>query len=435
MNPRAAANGKAQPMAPLPVPPSDSGHANGLVTVELVGAHDLTAAHRRAWQKLADHALDPNVFYEPAFALAALEHLPGMASVRLGFVWHGAAEDGMLCAVIPIELQRRWPLCCRAAVGWRHPFAVLTNPLLAPGSEEMALGAFLDHLAHLRGTPRYVIWPLLADANAAAQAISQFAKALGRQTFVVSGSQRAVLNCHQAVGFLEGITAKRRKEMRRQRRRLAESGDVAHLTATDGEELERAVEEFLGLEALGWKGRAGTAARQDKGTAAFLRAAVMGLSEVSKTRVDSLLVCGRLVASTVTLRSGTSGSLWKIAHDEAHASQAPGIQLLWDVSEALASDRSFTAIDSCAVEGHRVIESLWADRLSLADRLVFVRAGEARMVVRLCIASERVRRHLREQARKIYDIGRSTLRRLVGTRASRRATPASTPPLKRGADR
>ena len=69
---------------------------------------------------------------------------------------------------------------------------------------------------------------------------------------------------------------KKLKELRRQRNRLAEHGEVRFEVARTPDEIAPRVEIFLTLEASGWKGQRGTALTQDDGDAAFIRRATVG---------------------------------------------------------------------------------------------------------------------------------------------------------------
>ena len=76
----------------------------------------------------------------------------------------------------------------------------------------------------------------------------------------------------------DALGAKKLKELRRQRNRLAEHGDVTFEVARTPDEVARALEIFLGLEASGWKAKRGTALSQDDGDAAFIRRAAAALA-------------------------------------------------------------------------------------------------------------------------------------------------------------
>ena len=61
------------------------------------------------------------------------------------------------------------------------------------------------------------------------------------------------------------LSPKKTKELRRQRRRLLEHGLLKLATARDAATIVPALSDYLRLEAAGWKGRAGTAARRHGG--------------------------------------------------------------------------------------------------------------------------------------------------------------------------
>jgi hypothetical protein len=82
--------------------------------------------------------------------------------------------------------------------------------------------------------------------------------------------------------------------------------------------------EFFSLEARGWKGLAGTAARCDGEIAGIVGGAVIALAGEGKARVVRLCMGGQAVAALVILRSGTSAWCWKIAYDEDYARFSPG---------------------------------------------------------------------------------------------------------------
>jgi hypothetical protein len=48
------------------------------------------------------------------------------------------------------------------------------------------------------------------------------------------------------------------------------------------------------------------------------------------------------------------------------------VQLLLDVTKDLLDDPRIARADSCAVEGHPMIDHVWRERLTLADRLISV---------------------------------------------------------------
>jgi len=83
----------------------------------------------------------------------------------------------------------------------------------------------------------------------------------------------------------DALGAKKLKELRRQRHRLAEHGAVHFEVARSPEAAAAALEIFLRLEASGWKAKRGTALIQDDGDAAFVRGAVPALAETGQSEI------------------------------------------------------------------------------------------------------------------------------------------------------
>src|SRR5580658_1810069 len=97
------------------------------------------------WRELAARALVPNVFYEPAFALAAAPLFGRDAGAVL--VWSGTMPRKLL-GFFPARIEtRRYGLRLPVLVGWTHPFAPLVVPLVEREAAEPVIAAWLAHLA------------------------------------------------------------------------------------------------------------------------------------------------------------------------------------------------------------------------------------------------------------------------------------------------
>src|SRR5262249_36529754 len=160
---------------------------------------------------------------------------------------------------------------------------------------------------------------------------------------------------------------KKLKELRRQRRRLAETGAVELVTAREPAGIAAALADFLALEAAGWKGRAGTAAAAHLPVRTFMESALGNLAAEGHAHIDRLIHDGRPLAAAITLQSGATAWFWKIAYDETQARASPGVQIALDLTEALLADPAIARADSCATADHPMIDHLWRERLALAD--------------------------------------------------------------------
>src|SRR5205807_382008 len=131
-----------------------------------------------------------------------------------------------------------------------------------------------------------------------------------------------------------------------------------------------ALADYLMLEASGWKGRAGTAARQNAEMLHFVQSAIAALAAEGRVRIDRLTRGPTPLAAAITLRAGDCAWFWKIAYDEDAARASPGVQLSLDLTHNLLADASIGQTDSCATADHPMIDHLWRERLALTDLLI-----------------------------------------------------------------
>src|SRR6202166_2626373 len=114
---------------------------------------------RVEWRALAARALEPNVFYEPAFALAAAGVFDRDAGAVL--VWSGTSPRRLL-GLFPARIEpRRYGLKLPVLVGWTHPYAPLGTPLVEREAAEPVIAAWLAHLADDLELPGLVLLPFL----------------------------------------------------------------------------------------------------------------------------------------------------------------------------------------------------------------------------------------------------------------------------------
>jgi CelD/BcsL family acetyltransferase involved in cellulose biosynthesis len=343
------------------------------------------------WRALAARALEPNVFYEPAFALAATPVFGGDAGAML--VWSGD-EPRRLVGLFPARIERRrYGLKLPILAGFTHPYGPLGVPLVEREAAEPIVAAWLAHLAADEALPGLLLLPFLPQDGAFAATLAAILRRAQMPAADFNRHHRALLQpSGERALYVEGsIGQHQHKELRRHWRRLSETGAVLFTAATEPAAVAAALEDFFALEAGGWKGRAGTAAAEHRGLHAFVRDAVSGLAADGKVVIDRILVDGHAIAATILLRSGRSAWFWKIAYDEAFSRFSPGVMLSVVVTDDLLEDLDVERTDSCATANHPMIDHLWRERLSLCDRLIAVRPqapfAQARRLERLRAAA------------------------------------------------
>jgi CelD/BcsL family acetyltransferase involved in cellulose biosynthesis len=359
------------------------------------------AEFRGEWRDLVGRALEPNVFYDPVFALPAARVFG--ADVGAVLVWSKSAPR--LIGLFPARIERRYAVMA-ALTGWTHPYAPFGVPLVDRDEADSATAAFLDHVEAEPRLPKLVMLPLIARDGPFAGALARVLTKRGGISASFAEHARAALAPHRRENYFDHIAAKKLKELRRQRRRLEESGALVHMAAS-GPAAAVALTDFMALEAAGWKGRSGGAARANSSTEAFMREAVTALAAKGDARIDRLIHDGQPIAASITLRSHNAAWFWKIAYDEAFARASPGVQLTLDLTRDLIADASLAQTDSCATAGHPMIDHLWKERLALIDVLI---APSAASMAHFRIARplEALRRSLIATAKRVRNLRTSS---------------------------
>jgi CelD/BcsL family acetyltransferase involved in cellulose biosynthesis len=183
------------------------------------------------------------------------------------------------------------------------------------------------------------------------------------------------------------VRKKKRKEIGRLRNRLAELGDVRFETLERPEDAPLWCEDFLTLEAKGWKGENGSALGRDPATAAFFREMFAGAFAAGRLEVLRLAVDGRPIAMLVNLHAPPGGFSYKIAFDEDYARYSPGVLIELENLRLLARP-GFEWMDSCAVQDHPMIDSLWRERRSIVRLTVPLSGARRGATFRICRALE-----------------------------------------------
>jgi CelD/BcsL family acetyltransferase involved in cellulose biosynthesis len=328
------------------------------VHTEIVPLETLTDADVQAWRELAARALEPNVSFEPDFVLPVARVIdPGR--VQLLRVAEGADWIGCIPVVRPPR-SRGIPM--RVLAGWRHLYSLLGTPLVDAEHAEDALSAMLDGARRLSGASLVAIDLVTADGPTALVARELLA-AQNVASLQRSRGDRAVLRRRPEEDYLE-VSVKHRREWQRQRRRLAALLD-ADVETHDRSGDETAVEDFLRLEAAGWKGKAGTAFESLPGHREIFVGICDRYRAAGRLQLLALESGSRRLAVKCNLLAGDEIFCFKIAYDEELAKYSPGIQLELDNVRIFHQVTDATLIDSCAAFHHPMINRLWPDRREL----------------------------------------------------------------------
>ncbi len=356
---------------------------------------DLMAVPRAAWADLAARAVEPNAFFHPAWARAVAQNREAHAGVRALLAWDGPARSRLIGLLPVVSAWRALRLPIPVMVAWQA-YAPLTTPMLDAEMTDAAARALVA--AAKKAGALALLFPALAEEGPAAAALRA---AIKTKTYVLERHQRARLDATQdGETALQSLGSKKIKELRRQRNRLADDGEVTFKLAAPGDETAAALDAFLTLEAAGWKGATGTALAQSEGDAAFIRNAVPDLVASGAAQMATLSSGDNVVAAGVLLRHLRRGYFFKIAYDETLAKTSPGVQITLDITRTLCADDNIDDVDSIAISNHPMIDRIWRARLAICD--LIVPTGRGRMLLLACVGLIAARHSARRTAKKFY---------------------------------
>jgi hypothetical protein len=323
--------------------------------MRLTPFNSLSTADRQAWARLAENAADPNPAYEPDF-VAATVAVADTREPSLLIVEHAGEWVGCL------PVRRVGPF---GLSNWRHSISRLGTPLADRSRVDEFAAALVDDLG---GLNRHRF--LLLRGATEGETTAAIRTALGRSRRLAATLDKDV---ERAALRRDGgdptarIKPKRRKEMEKKRRRLAEKLG-RELEVVDRSSDPTAVEDFLRLEAAGWKGAGGTA-MQTAGQGDAFRAICERYAAAGRLQLLSL-EAGRPVAMLCNLGMGNELFNLKVTYDEELRRYAPGIQLEIETMRIFAESRTEAVFDSCADPDNELLNRLWPDRLRETTMLI-----------------------------------------------------------------
>jgi CelD/BcsL family acetyltransferase involved in cellulose biosynthesis len=309
------------------------------------------------WEALAAQAMEPNPFHEHWLMLPALEALGAGEDFLCAAVWSG----GRLDAMFPLERRRRFKgMPLRALVSWRHRHSMLCTPLIRKGCAAESLAALFRWLRSPDGASVLQLDYLAADGPVQLALIDALNAARLTPVTLDSYTRALMLAGRDAGSYMQtALSESFRKKMARNERRLKERGVLEHRVLREHDDIERWIDEFLRLEASGWKGHEGGALACTEPNARFARQVFRAAFERGRLLMLGIDLDGMPIARMCGFTAGEGSFAFKSAYDEALASYAPGILVELDWIRRVHETPGLRWSDSYTAPGNEMIRRLW----------------------------------------------------------------------------
>lgn len=292
----------------------------------------------RHWRTLCAISTRTRFIHMFEWQLAYLKHLENNPE---SIYYVSFFANGRAIAIFPLRRVRR-------SVGYishwlwelpTHPHLVLGEPLISP---EWASAKLIERLVGTLDRCENLPWdalhlPNLLDDSMVLRMLSGPSRSW---THLEQTGQSMYFQCSDMERAFANSSKQFRRNLRRQSKRLKQYGAVSLSLLRQGEELDAAFDDFLRLEASGWKGEGGRA------SAISLHANLLGFyrelkddfAKIGGCLIALLRLDGAPIAAQFCLLVGDTLYIQKIAYDEKWHAEAPGNLLLYRLIEFCCSE-------------------------------------------------------------------------------------------------
>jgi CelD/BcsL family acetyltransferase involved in cellulose biosynthesis len=181
----------------------------------------------------------------------------------------------------------------------------------------------------------------------------------------------------------EALSGHHRRKIKHQEKQLAALGRIEYDALRPQDDIGKRIEEFLALEASGWKGREGSALASDSAERSYFETIARNAYRRGQLRMLALRLEGRPIAYKCDFLAGDGAFTFKIAFDERYARYSPGLLLEIHAIERLYAQSRTHWVDSCTHPLNFMFNRLWLDRRTIESLLVSTGKAPGDLVIAL----------------------------------------------------
>jgi CelD/BcsL family acetyltransferase involved in cellulose biosynthesis len=346
--------------------------------------------HLSAWDDLAKHALEPNVFLESWIILPAIKAFGAGKNLLFAFLYRanpsGPQAPPILCGFFPLERTKSYkglPVSCLRL--WEHDHCFVGTPLLHKDHARETLQSFLDWLAADARSSSLFEFPLLPAEGKIYQLLVDEVRTRSLLTFQESCFTRAMLRVREnSEAYLQAaLSGNRRRDYKRKEKRFTELGKLEYRTLDSSCDLAWWLENFLTIEANGWKGQEGTALACNPANKTFFLEAAAAAFQRGQLHMLGLFLDGKPIAIRCNFLSGEGSFFFKPAYDETHSKNSPGALVELQNIHQIHALKSIRWMDSCTSPDNTLLNDLWLDRIIIQTLVLATNKGAGRFALSL----------------------------------------------------
>ncbi len=339
-------------------------------SVSVQSPQDLNAETISAWIELEGRAVEANAYLSPLFILPAIKYLDPNKKILIFLIEKKGIEDSELVGVgvfheCPFSIN--YPF--RHLVAYKSIHSYLSGVLIDSDCSDLAIGAMFDYFnEHSRQWGTVLFEDVPGQGQLFTSMIDQSKVSANRWWSLKEASRAYLLISESGEDYVNNqLSSKKRGDLRRLRRRLAEKGKLEWRCLIGKEINLNHIDDFLILEHSGWKAENQSSLLTSEAETRFIIETVQNFAKVGRVLFSELRLDGKTIASTCNFISGNAIFAHKLGWDPAYSKFSPSILNLLSMTKNISIYCSdFEYFDSGTVEGS-FMEKLWTGRRQLAN--------------------------------------------------------------------
>ena len=347
--------------------------------MSVVVVRDLSTLSRfvPAWEELAAAALEPNVFYEHWMLLPALETFGAGKDINVVLVLihdpHNPDAPAKLGGLFPLEQIPRYKKFMVSVLSlWQHAHCYVCTPLVRADAARECMVEFFQWLRSGGANASLLELRCISGDGRFHKLLVDLSNELGLRSCITDIFTRGLWrerndkNTHPE----SAVPGELRRRLRRKERRLSERGRVEHLAMRPEDDIGRWIDEFLRVEASGWKGQRGSALASSEGDRRYFTEIATSAFRRGRLLMLGLNFDGLPIARRCAFVAGEGSFAFKTAYDEEFADFSPGAMLEMDSIRQLQTLPDVRWMDSCATADNFLVNRLSNDRKTIQSLAV-----------------------------------------------------------------
>lgn len=341
-----------------------------------------------AWDNLVKNATDENIFFEPSILIPTLRYLNNkQAFILLIFANEASKEQGLIGLFPLVYCNKYKGLPIPHLSIWQTQQCFLATPLVHKDYIQTCFEELFEWLEELPQSGYFIFFKEFLDDSLFSQQLDTFLKTKKYSIDEVEQYKRAFLqsNLTKDQYLKQGISSKRRKNLRNRTNALAKLGKV-NISILDKyntrENVKQWIQDFLQLEQSGWKGKEGTALACNEKEKNYFIEITKNAALQTKLLMYKLTLDNKTIAMQSNFIAHDGAFAFKVAYDESYSKYSPGMLLELENLDYILSNSNIKWMDSCAMP-NSVVDNLWQERRIIRSFNISTQSWKSKLVVSL----------------------------------------------------